>query len=340
MSNAIDLYSRLQDPFSAIDRAGEWIAKACLIPGCDSPSAGKVVALACAQDGMSILEFQRTYHIIGNQLQKKALAVLAEFRRRGGKHRWLTTMEDSKEARIELQIEGQTLVSKFTTDDALRQGLVKKGGGWEKTPGNMLRARAITNGVAMLTPEIFCGDDSEYDVPAPAINLAQAQTVSGTVIDVSASPVVTTVGNAGVGSVGVSAPAVISPVSSTAGGGGARGQSSALPNQGSAAEPSTPPASQVQMSKESTTSAGPAAISIDQIEQAIGAEHAVDAMQWMMSQNPPWLTKGQDMSSLTPVQAKRIVNQSTSFRRAVCRHVRAETGDTTVCKRCRAPMPK
>jgi hypothetical protein len=55
--------------------------------------------------------------------------------------------------------EGNKTVYRYSMADAKAEGLVKPGSRWTKRPGNMLRARCISNGVGMLCPEIFAGDD-------------------------------------------------------------------------------------------------------------------------------------------------------------------------------------
>jgi hypothetical protein len=47
--------------------------------------------------------------------------------------------------------------------------LIRPRSAWEKQPANMLRARVISNAVAMLAPEIYAGDAGEDESqPAPA----------------------------------------------------------------------------------------------------------------------------------------------------------------------------
>ena len=89
----------------------------------------------------------------------------AEFRRRGGKVRWLQ-LGDSGTAEAEFEFEGQTLRMAFTLDDArklLGKGkdgkdrIDKPGGNWEKDPGAMLRARLTSKAIRILAPEIVAG---------------------------------------------------------------------------------------------------------------------------------------------------------------------------------------
>ena len=45
--------------------------------------------------------------------------------------------------------------SEFTITDAKKAGVVKSGSGWEKTPRNMLYARAMSNGCKWYAPDLF-----------------------------------------------------------------------------------------------------------------------------------------------------------------------------------------
>jgi hypothetical protein len=51
----------------------------------------------------------------------------------------------------------QTPTMVFTIEDAKRAGYIKPKSGWEKTPRNMLYARALSNGFNIFCPELACG---------------------------------------------------------------------------------------------------------------------------------------------------------------------------------------
>jgi len=169
MENEIQLYNKFNDPLSAIERLGTFIAKSGLVP-CEKTETGIAIAFILFTEKITLLQFNRTYDIVDGHIRKKAMASLAEFRKLGGKHKWVKTGDDGKEAEIELTFEGQTVPSKFTIEEAKLQGLLRPNSNWVKTPGNMLRARATSNGVAMLCPEIFAGEDGDMPEPAKAEN--------------------------------------------------------------------------------------------------------------------------------------------------------------------------
>jgi hypothetical protein len=165
----VELYSRISDPLNGIQRLGEWLAKSGMA-GCDKLEQGIVLAWECFATGKSPTQITRKYHIMDGKLSMKALGALADFNDRGGTHKWINTGEDGKEAVLELTLNGNTIVTRFTIDDAKRMGLVRDKSNWIKSPANMLRARCASNGVAMLCPGIYAGDD---DTEAPQRRAAE-----------------------------------------------------------------------------------------------------------------------------------------------------------------------
>lgn len=159
----------------AIDKLGEWFTTSGLF-GVNNEQAGKLVALTCVTEGLTPTEFARTYHIVEGKIQKKAMAAFAEFRRRGGKVRWIETGDTGEKSVAEFTFEGQSVTLGFSMDDARRAELVKPRSNWVKSPGNMLRARVVSNALGMLCPEIFAGEyDDDAPAAGPALNLG-AQT--------------------------------------------------------------------------------------------------------------------------------------------------------------------
>lgn len=167
-TQAVQLYDRIQDPVAAVEKLGGFFAKSGMF-GCEKQEAGMILALACMAERKSPIELTRTYHIVDGKLSKKALAIHAEFREKGGKVKWLTAMDDAKKAEAEFAFEGQTIRGAFTIEEAKAQGLIRSKSAWEKTPSNMLRARLLSNAIAMLCPEIVAGvsgtPEDENDAP-------------------------------------------------------------------------------------------------------------------------------------------------------------------------------
>lgn len=312
----IELYSKLQNPIDAIDRIGEMFAKSGMF-GCDRLEQGKVLAMICLTERKSPVDIVRSYHIIDGKLSKKSLAALADFRRLGGKHRWIATGDDGQRAEGEFTFDGQTIRVAYSMDDARRQCVsFKPGSNWVKSPSNMLRARVVSNAIGMLAPEIFAGDDSDNgDAPAgPAINLATTATVSADSPQPApskqpavASPSIPEPPAIDVESEKVEASMGLAPVA-----------------------PQPPPAAAPTFAKGPKTGTG--ALGDSTVEE-IGAALAgsfLPAARWLLKEGwlkgelAPEATEGAAgaflqsvMPTLSPSRAKRILTQRESFLRAI-----------------------
>jgi hypothetical protein len=129
--------------------------------GVNNPGAGMVIAATCHAQGISLMEFARTYHIIEGKPSMRADAMLAEFRRRGGVCR---IIENGLErAAADFEFEGQAYRGVFTMDDARRTGDALKSDGktlkhnWQHRADDMLWARMVSRSVRRLCPEIVAG---------------------------------------------------------------------------------------------------------------------------------------------------------------------------------------
>lgn len=289
MSN-IELYSKLQNPIDAIHAIGQMFAKSGMF-GCERAEQGEVLAMICLAEQKSPVAITRDYDIVEGKLRKKALAALADFRNGGGKHKWLAsgdepaTRDEDRKATLQLtDKDGNTITYSYSIADARLEGLVRDKSRWVKRPGNMLRARCISNGLGMLCPELYAGDDGsgdEQERTAPTINLATTAPQ-----DVKAEKAEAVVE--------VKAEVVAEP------------------------EPKPQPAA------EKPFAAGPSYAAptgtqlpeqlVRDVEAAIG-EHAVAAVTWMIKEG--WLASGQGLEFLTEARARRIIKQRDSFLRAV-----------------------
>lgn len=193
---ALTLYDRISDPLTAIEKIGGMIARSGMF-GCEKIEAGSVIAMTCLCDRISPLDFQRTYHLIGNRPSKRADAIVADFRtRKGGK---LKIIERTAEAaEVELSLEGETQRFRMTWEEAQQEPFV-----WGKpengkkvlkdkyaTPHSrkqMLWYRVISDGIHTMAPEIVAGialtELAEDDTPPATIKLATA-----TVVDTTPEP--------------------------------------------------------------------------------------------------------------------------------------------------------
>ena len=140
-------------------KAGELLARSGMFDLNDA--SGFVVAATCHQQGISLMEFHRSYHIVEGKPSMRADAMLAELRKRGGKY--TITANTVEKAAATFEFEGQTYKVSYTMDDAKRTGDCYKKDGktlkftWEKRPDDMLWARMISRAVRRLCPEINAG---------------------------------------------------------------------------------------------------------------------------------------------------------------------------------------
>jgi len=124
-------------------------------------AGGFVVAATCHQEGITLVEFMRTYHPpIDGKLTMRADAMLAGFRQRGGRYR---VIENSQtRAALEATFEGQTYTFEYTIEDGRRtrdalnnDGTLKHN--WKNRPEDMLWARVASKMVRRLCPEVNAG---------------------------------------------------------------------------------------------------------------------------------------------------------------------------------------
>ncbi len=174
MTNEITIYEKIADPIDAAIRMGK-IFSASGMFGCQKEEQGQVLAMICLAERKSPVDITRDYDIVEGKLRKKALAALANFRTAGGKHVWLASGDEpasTEEARFaSLKLTDRDSVSvtyTYSMADARQEGLIKDKSRWTKRPGNMLRARCISNGLGMIAPEIFAGYDEPQGGSEPA----------------------------------------------------------------------------------------------------------------------------------------------------------------------------
>ena len=161
MTRELSVYGRIQDPLEFVERMGAAIAKSQMF-GCKNLDQGKVLAMACLAEGENPLTIARRYHIIDGNLSMRYDAMLAEFRRRGGKYEVLT--RSNEEAEIKLVLDGQEHKESLTWEEAQKEPYVRdsKGGlkkNW-RTPRarrQMLWARVVSEAVRVMCPEIVAG---------------------------------------------------------------------------------------------------------------------------------------------------------------------------------------
>lgn len=171
------IYDRVSDPLAYAERMGFAMAKSGMF-GLANEQAGMVVAMTCLCDGITPLEFQKTYHIVEGQPSMRSDAMLAEFRNRGGKHEVLKRSADGASVLL-TAADGSQGEYSLTWEEAQKEDFVQgKDGGvkhnyaYPRKRMQMLWARVISDGVRTLTPEIVAGvytpEETEDFEPAVA----------------------------------------------------------------------------------------------------------------------------------------------------------------------------
>lgn len=165
-SRANEIYAKIDNPMAAIVEMGKLFHQS-QIMGVSTQGDGAVLALTCMCEGITPLEFARTYHIIKGKPSMRADAMAAKFQQAGGKILWKNIGDDGLEARAVFEFEGQSLEMVYTIEDAKKakgkdgntknEMIDKPDGNWMKDRGSMLRARLITKAVRILAPGIIAG---------------------------------------------------------------------------------------------------------------------------------------------------------------------------------------
>lgn len=283
----LSVFDRIQDPIQAAETLGNWFTRSGLF-GCDKTEQGNMLALVCLLERKSPTEITRNYDIVQGRLRKKAMALHADFRARGGSIRWINTGDEGKEATAEFAFEGQTVTLRYGIEQAKAAGLVKSKSAWETNPGNMLRARLLSNGIGMLCPEILAGESEEIEhapaEPAAPLNFAKYNAKPAPVEQMPKPKPAK------------AAPAVVD------------------------VEPEPEP----EPVKQEETKAAPVATSsgLDtetqiQLGEAMQAAEIdmVVAQEYARAQK--WITPDQDLTDIPLAKARRIINQAPSFKRAL-----------------------
>ena len=179
----VSTYDKVNDPMTAATTLGEWIAKSGMF-GCERVEQGAILAMQCLVERKAPLELAKHYHIIGGKLSLRADAMLALYRERGGKVRWLQF--DDLGAKARWTYDGNDVELAYTAEDAKRAGFLpaRGGSGWAKFPAEMMRARLISKAVRMLAPEVCTGTytpEELEDIQRPApVAVAVGVTTSST----------------------------------------------------------------------------------------------------------------------------------------------------------------
>lgn len=183
---AMSVYERV-NPIEFVDKFGRIFAMT-KAGGAKTIEEGQLLALACLSENTTVFRIAKRYHLMEGKLVTKADVMLADFRKAGGKHKWIKNGDDLQTASAEFTFDGQAEIVTYTMDDAKREKLIRAGGTWEKNPGAMLRARCATKAIKMICPEVADGDYTEEEMGR------EDDVVQGTVLQSSAPSAASIVG--------------------------------------------------------------------------------------------------------------------------------------------------
>lgn len=153
MSTAIVLM-----PIAEVRQVAETIAKCGLFVELNGkPEAAFALMMLCQAEGLHPIEAVRQYHIIKGKPAMKADAMLAKFQARGGRVKWLETSDKACEAVFTATAMDGAVTVRWTIEDAIRAELTGPNSMYKKYPRQMLRSRAISEGVRLADPAVVVG---------------------------------------------------------------------------------------------------------------------------------------------------------------------------------------
>jgi len=131
--------------------------------GCTSQGQGLVIAATCVQEGMSLLQFKRQFHILNGTPTMRADAMLAGLRQQGGSYKILA--RTTEKAEVEMESHGTAGKFSFTHDEAKQEPFYTLKDDKTVAPNyatprkrmQMLWARVVSDGVRVIAPEVVAG---------------------------------------------------------------------------------------------------------------------------------------------------------------------------------------
>lgn len=116
-------------------------------------------AVIASQDmGMNATRFCQDYHIINNRPSKKTETAFRDFKKAGGRIKWIKTTSDIAKAELTAP-DGDVIDMEYTIEQAKQAGLLKDN--YLKNPADMLRSRVLSKGIKAIYPQAYDGFLSE-----------------------------------------------------------------------------------------------------------------------------------------------------------------------------------
>lgn len=153
--------------FDEMKNMAEVMAKSKILGNWDTPDKILTVMLISQAEDCNPMQAIFRYDPIpgktGVMARKKPIAMLADFQKRGGKLKWITTTP--QEAKGEFTMQGhEPFVFGYTWQEAVRAGLANKDN-WAKNPSDMLRWQVVGRGLRVFDPASTGLMYTPYDIP-------------------------------------------------------------------------------------------------------------------------------------------------------------------------------
>jgi len=166
------------------------VAASRLFPGVQSEQAAFTLMMLCQAEGLHPISALRRYHIIQGRPSMRSDAMQAEFQRQGGVVRWVESSNDVCIAQflhpVHAPEPGLTVTVRLA--ELAKAGVTESNPNYKKWPRQMLRARAISEGVRAVLPGVVVGIYSDVEVEDMAADRPHHAPAQPAAIDVTPPP--------------------------------------------------------------------------------------------------------------------------------------------------------
>jgi hypothetical protein len=154
---------RNQLPINSAEDAlkiGQIIARSGMF-ACPNDENGAAIALFCYQDGISLFEFQRCFHLLDGKPTMKVDAMLAKLLEIGGSYEIISRTDKIASIRVNRK-DGPQYDFAVTYDEVVASGVALKSNGTLKEqyrirPKNMIWARVASDAIRTVEPRVNAG---------------------------------------------------------------------------------------------------------------------------------------------------------------------------------------
>lgn len=171
--------------FDRLLRMGSSLVKTRFLPNAiQTPDQAAMIILTGRELGIPAMQSLRTINVIQGKPALSAELMAALVLRAGHKIEWIGSTETDATCKITRK-DGGSFTGSFTIAGAKRAGLVKAGGGWEKYPAALLRARALSLTARAICPDAIAGfhlaeemgaEVDEAGAPVPSVPASEEST--------------------------------------------------------------------------------------------------------------------------------------------------------------------